>query len=175
MLNIFLSYARADGGDAVARLRAELIQAGFNVWRDVEEMHGGERWKDQLRAALRKIDIVLVLITPKAVESQMVAWEWENALTLGKKVLPLLAISSKIPLELSQFHYHDLSEPEKYSTSLMALMRDLTAVSEAKRMKGEEAPVTNPEVIVQGGFYQPGWNVGTVVQNAGEKESTEED
>jgi hypothetical protein len=175
MLNIFLSYARGDGGDAVTRLRNELIRAGFNIWRDIEEMHGGERWKEQLRAALRRIDVVLVLLTPGAVESQMVAWEWENALTLEKCVIPLLAIKCKIPPELSQFHYHDLSEPENYSTSLMALMRDLSAASEAKRMKGKEVSITNPEVIVEGGFYQPSWNVGTVVQNAGEKESSKED
>src|ERR1700755_554404 len=138
MLNIFLSYARADGSDAASRLRGELTQAGFNVWRDVEEMHGGERWKEQLRGALRKVDVLLVLVTPSAVESQMVTWEWENALTLGKKVIPLLIKSCRLPPELSQFHYHNLSEAEKYSTSLMALMRDLNVQSEAKRASSGE-------------------------------------
>jgi hypothetical protein len=172
MIKIFLSYARADASNAASRLRTELTQAGFDVWRDIEEMRGGERWKEQLRVALRSIDVVLVLLTPGAIESQMVAWEWENALTLEKSVISLLAIRCKIPPELSEFHYHDLSEPEKYSTSLMALIRDLSVVLDAKRMKGQEAPIINPEVIVEGGFYQPGWKVDTVIQNASEKKSS---
>jgi hypothetical protein len=164
MLNIFLSYARADGSEAATRLRTELSRAGFNIWRDIEEMRGGERWKEQLRVALRRIDVVLVLLTPGAIESQMVAWEWENALTLEKNVIPLLIIRSNIPSDLSQFHYHDLSRPEEYSISLMALMHDLNLISKTKLRKSEVPLKANPEIIVKHGFYQPGWRVNKVIQ-----------
>ncbi len=38
MPKIFLSYARADGKTAAIRLRSELQRAGFEVWRDIEDM-----------------------------------------------------------------------------------------------------------------------------------------
>ena len=74
MLKIFLSYARKDGAAAAARLRTELERAGFTVWRDIEQMRGGRAWQEQLRAALREVDVVLVLLTPAAVKSKYVAW-----------------------------------------------------------------------------------------------------
>jgi hypothetical protein len=127
VLNIFLSYARADGAAAAARLRAELERAGFTVWRDVDDMRGGLPWKDQLRAALRDIDVVLVLLTPRAAASQVVTWEWENALTLQKRVIPLLISKCDVPGELARLHYHDFSLPDQYVSSFAALIRDLVA------------------------------------------------
>jgi len=172
MLNIFLSYARRDGSGPASRLRTELTQAGFNVWRDVEEMHGGKSWKEQLRGALRNIDVLLILLTPAAVESHMVTWEWENALTLERKVIPLLLINCKIPPDLAQLHYHDLSTSEKYSTSLMALMRDLNLQSEVKGKDIEGHSTNDRRVTVTNDFYQPDWKVGTVIQNAGGRPSS---
>ncbi len=125
MLKIFLSYTRKDGADAAARLRAELERAGFTVWRDIEQMRGGRAWQEQLRAALREVDVVLVLLTPGAVKSKYVTWEWDNGLTLQKRVVPLLMLPCKVPPELARLHYHDLSQADKYVLGFAALMRDL--------------------------------------------------
>jgi hypothetical protein len=142
MLKIFLSYARKDGAAAAARLRAELERAGFTVWRDIEEMRGGQAWKEQLRAALREVEAVLVLLTPGAVESQYVTWEWENALTLPKKVVPLLILPCDPPEELGRLHYHDLSHPDNYSLGFAALLRDLAETLAAQT--GRDKPQTGP-------------------------------
>ena len=132
MLTVFVSYARADGAGAALRLRGELEAMGFTVWRDVEAMEGGLAWKEQLRAALRQVDAVLVLITPGSVRSDTVTWEWENALTLGKRVIGLLATPCEVPPELKRKHYHDLSDPAGYSLGLARLTRDLMRMVTAK-------------------------------------------
>jgi len=125
MTTVFISYARADGLDAAAALRSQLTDAGLTVWRDLEEMRGGRAWKEQLRAALRRVDAVVVLLTPGAVASPTVEWEWENALTLQKPLLPLLIQPCAVPAELQRLHYHDLSTPERHTANFPKLLRDL--------------------------------------------------
>jgi hypothetical protein len=142
MLKIFLSYARKDGAAAAARLRTELERAGFTVWRDIEEMRGGQAWKEQLRAALREVEAVLVLLTPAAVDSQYVTWEWENALTLQKQVIPLRVLACDPPEELRRLHYHDLSQSDTYTVGFAALLRDLAETLAAQT--GRDKPQTGP-------------------------------
>ncbi len=132
MLTVFVSYAHSDGTVAATRLRGELEAMGFTVWRDEEEMAGGLAWKEQLRAALRQIDAVLVLLTPDSVASDTVTWEWENALTLEKRVIGLCIAPCDVPQDLGRLHYHDLSDPAGYSLGLARLTRDLMRLVTAK-------------------------------------------
>ncbi|RMG71793.1 MAG: toll/interleukin-1 receptor domain-containing protein [Chloroflexi bacterium] len=131
---ILISYARADGLDMSARLRAELEQAGYDVWRDIEEMRGGKDWKDQLRQAIAAVDVVVVLLTPASVVSKYVLWECDTAHTLEKSVIGLLISPCDVPDELSNLHYHDLSTVEKYVTGFASLIRDLN------ELKGTSMP-----------------------------------
>lgn len=139
MARIFLSYARADGKTAATRLRSELERAGFEVWRDIEDMQGGQAWKDQLRKSLRQVDGVIVLLTPAAVSSKYVEWEWENALTLEKRIIPLMILPCNVPDELKRLHYHNLSTEQDYVLGFAALMRDLYTITVA----GESASLVN--------------------------------
>lgn len=133
MPNIFLSYARADGKVAATRLRSELERAGFQVWRDIEDMQGGQVWKDQLRRAIRAVETVIVLLTPAAVASKYVEWEWENALTLEKRVIPLLIVPCDVPDELKRLHYQNLSTDQDYMLDFAALLQDLYSATEAEQ------------------------------------------
>ena len=126
MKQIFLSYARKDGKVAASRLRSELQRVGFEVWHDIEDMQGGLAWKEQLRQAIRKVDVVLVLMSPAAVESRYVEWEWETAITVEKKVIPLLISVCEVPRELKDLHYHNLSTEQEYVLGFASLIRDLT-------------------------------------------------
>lgn len=155
MIQIFLSYARRDGLDAATKLRGELTAMGFAVWRDIEEMAGGLAWKEQLRAALRQVDAVLVLLTPGSVASQMVEWEWENALTLGKRVIGLLIAPCDVPDELKRLHYHDLSQPATYTLGLVRLARDLLRL----------APAAAPTAPPRAAPTAPKFVVGTAVNS----------
>lgn len=140
MTTVFISYARADGLHAATRLREQLSNAGLTVWRDMEEMAGGQAWKEQLRAALRQVDALVVLLTPGAVASTTVGWEWENALTLQKRVLPLLIAACEVPAELKRLHYHDLTTPARHAANFPKLLRDLYELS----MKPGESQMPTP-------------------------------
>jgi hypothetical protein len=134
MIQVFLSYSRTDGLDAADRLRDELTAMGFGAWRDVEEMQGGLNWKRQLHQALVAVDAVLVLLTPGAVASPTVTWEWETALIADKRVIPILLSPCAVPVELNRLHYHRLDDPTTYTLGLAKLTRDLLHISFAQSM-----------------------------------------
>ena len=166
MIQIFLSYARVDGLDAGTQLRAELTAMGFQVWRDLEEMQGGLAWKEQLRGALRQVEAVLLLLTPGAVASRTVEWEWENALTLDKRVIPLLIQPCDVPAELKRLHYHDLSDPATYTLGLAKLGRDLLRIAAAKPAEQAPAPAT-PRYVVGTAVSSTIGDYGVTINQAG--------
>ena len=126
---IFLSYALKDGTEAAARLRSDLMSAGFSVWQDIEDMQGGKAWKAQLRQALREVDAVVVLLTPEAVASKYVEWEIEMAQMVEKTIFPVLVLDCEIPEELRPLHYRNLSVEENYSSELLSIIKDLNNLS----------------------------------------------
>ncbi len=166
MIHVFLSYARADGLDAATKLRAELTAMGFQVWRDIEEMQGGLAWKEQLRAALRQVDALLLLLTPGAVAAKTVEWEWEKALTLDKRVIPLLIQPCDAPAELKRLHYHDLSDPGAYTLGLAKLARDLLRLAAARAAGGATAPAT-PKYVVGTAVNSTIGDGGVTINQAG--------
>lgn len=145
MTKVFLSYARADGQTAAARLRAELSRSGFEIWQDTQNMEGGQAWKDQLRQALREVDAVVVLMTPGSVASKYVEWEWEMAQMADKRVIPLLMLPCDVPAELGRLHYHNLSEEQGYIMNLAGLINDLQRLGAQNTEKSDQTlPAPSP-------------------------------
>ena len=150
MISVFLSYARRDGAEAAAALRRDLGEMGLEVWRDVEEMRGGLAWREQIRAALSRVDAVLVLLTPGAVASETVAWEWQTALAAGRRTIPLLVQPCDIPAPLAALHYHDFTGSSPRGAALNRLMRDLIEVSAAAPRGGDTYAVGEVDQSVVG-------------------------
>lgn len=65
-MKVFLSYRRSDSGNHVDRiektLRARL--AGVEIFRDIGSIDSGERWLDEINAAIAGCDMMLVIIGP---------------------------------------------------------------------------------------------------------------
>ncbi|MBE9180431.1 toll/interleukin-1 receptor domain-containing protein [Oculatella sp. LEGE 06141] len=151
-VTVLISYARADGKAAADRLREELQRAGFGVWRDIEEMRSGQAWKEQVREALRTVDGVIVLLTPGSFASKHVRWEIEAALTLQKPVKSLLIVSwdkldglKGLPDEVINFHHHNLSTEQVYSSGFAALIRDLNELSTGDRNNTPTNQLSQPD------------------------------
>lgn len=156
MRNVFLSYARRDGAAAATELRRDLTEMGLFVWRDIEEMRGGLDWRAQIRDALAAVDAVLVLLTPGAVESGTVTWEWQTALDIGRRVIPLLIQPCDPPPSLAALHYHDFTKPDAGRTALNRLVRDLI-----------DAPSLDPVEATTADTYAVREVVGGVVGSSG--------
>ena len=104
MSHIFLSYSREDF-DFAENLAVRLEQAGVQVWRDVERLHPGVNWRQDIDDALRSADAVIVVISPASKKSEYVTYEWAYAVGVGISVIPVLLEDTELHprLELLQF------------------------------------------------------------------------
>jgi hypothetical protein len=71
---VFLSDARADLEPAL-RISEYLRKTGFKVWDPEIEILPGSDFAALLQKALESSQALVVLISPKAMESSFVAWE----------------------------------------------------------------------------------------------------
>jgi hypothetical protein len=111
MLRIFLSYSRHDGGDLARGLRLMLENAGYKVWQDINAIPLGEEWSKELNTNLRWTDVLLLLLTPEALKSEYIGFEWRTAKYAGKRIVPVLSgvSAEEVPAELATVQACDLT------------------------------------------------------------------
>lgn len=124
MARIFLSYARSDGAAFARELRAKLEAHGLSVWQDLTDIHPGANWWAEIRAAVSEVEYVVLVMTPRALESEVVTREWRLACTEGKCVIPVIGPGvdlAKVPRWMLKADFVDTSVPEKMTRFLHRL------------------------------------------------------
>ncbi|MFI0397709.1 MAG: toll/interleukin-1 receptor domain-containing protein [Thiolinea sp.] len=100
---VFVSYSRKDGSQVEKAV--ELLEAGgADVFRDIDDIEFGDRWEDVIRSKLAEAERVLVFWSKHAQVSEWVQREWSIALTMQKRIVPILLDQTPLPTELGQFH-----------------------------------------------------------------------
>lgn len=106
-LEVFISYSRVDHGFA-DQLNTALMVAGFRPTLDRKDVHGAENWKERLGALIRDADTVVFVLSAASARSEVCAWEVEQALKLGKRIIPVLSSALGTlapPPQISDLHY----------------------------------------------------------------------
>lgn len=81
---IFLSYSRNDR-DAAIRLRSDLEQSGFSVFRDEDSIRVGDHWMDRLQSTLQGCSAFVLLIGRDGIRR----WVWaETQVALIRHISP---------------------------------------------------------------------------------------
>ena len=116
---ILVSYARRDGGEFSHALSERLAKEhGFTVWRDLSELEGGIDWWRQISDAIRRVEYLILVITPAALESRVVREEWRFARTQGVCVIPVMGSPGLDFANLSGWmrrtHFVDVQDPEQW-------------------------------------------------------------
>ncbi len=141
----FVSYARSDGetfaGELVARLQAE----GIALWRDHEGMVGGRDFWQQITDAIASVDVLVLVMTPAAAQSEMVRREWRHARKEGVIVYPVLAAKgidfAALPHWMRSVHFYDLdAEWPKFLHDLQFPARPLRVPFMAEGMPDDFVP-----------------------------------
>ena len=88
-LRVFISYSR-DDLEFADQLVAALEVTGFDVAMDRHGITGGEDFRRRLGALIREADTVVFVLSPSSVQSGMCAWEVEEAIRLGKRIIPVV-------------------------------------------------------------------------------------
>jgi hypothetical protein len=82
-MNIFLSHARKDA-ELARQLAEELVRAGFEVWNADEKIEFGDNWAKKIGKALENAEAMVILLTPKALESDLLRQDIDFALASRK-------------------------------------------------------------------------------------------
>ena len=86
MTDVFISYARTDSRDFVARLSTALEERGKDAWVDLQDIPAASVWSEDLRAGIAGSDSFCFVISPRSVASQHCRTELDYAVGLGKRI-----------------------------------------------------------------------------------------
>lgn len=109
---VFLSYAAADKSAAI-RIADALRDAGLRVWFDAWELAVGDSIAHRIEEALVSSDLLVVLLSPRSVNSRWIENELSAALARELKdraitIIPALIEDCRIPPLLADRNYLDL-------------------------------------------------------------------
>lgn len=107
MANIFISFSPKDSR-IMLTLREQLTRAGFRAWTDPEPRPNAD-WRQAIDDAIRASDAVVVVTSTSSAESIYVTYEWTLALTLGIKVIVLLAAPTRLHPQLEAQDRYDMA------------------------------------------------------------------
>jgi len=124
MHKIFISYSRKDI-DFVRKLAGDLEKAEYDVWWDLTDLRGGDDWPRVIPAAIAESQSVIVVLSPNSVVSDWVEKEYTQALSLRRKIIPIMFARSDIPFALNTINYVDFTSHDDYVASFNNLLTAL--------------------------------------------------
>ena len=120
MAKVFISYSRKDIG-FVRKLAGDLEKAGYDVWWDLTDLRGGDDWLRVIPSAIESSEHFIVVLSPNAALSDWVKKEYTQALSLRKKIIPLMLERSSVPFALNTINYVDFTSDD-YAANLKNLL-----------------------------------------------------
>lgn len=120
-MKVFLSHTHNDSFLA-KKIASALIKKGLDVWNAETEIFPGDNWAEKISDALKESDAMVVLITPKSLQSKIVQREIEYALgdkSYNNRLIPVLVgseeslSSENLPWILQRLQMIRLSKPEQ--------------------------------------------------------------
>lgn len=112
---VFVCYAR-DDDVFVLKLAEALRDMRVKVWLDQWSIPDGANWDASIDEALERCTCVLIVLSPKAVESDEVRSELRVALDEKKPVIPIMFDACRIPRQLRRSQYIDVTGTKRLNT-----------------------------------------------------------
>jgi len=102
----FLSYSRADEKIAM-RFANDLREGGIAMWVDQLDIRPSEHWDRAIERAVHECRGLVVILSPRSVESDNVADEISFAIDHKKPVLPIMIDKCRLPLRITRMQVID--------------------------------------------------------------------
>lgn len=153
MASVFLSYARADAAKA-KRLAEALRRSGHDVWWD-REIQGGARYSKEIKSALDRAHVVLVLWSERSVDSDWVQDEAVVGRDSGRLV-PVAIEPVEPPLGFRQIQTIDLvrwkgrSAPRDLLDAVESLSASTSQAGTPKQQTRHSPRLPRPALIALG-------------------------
>src|SRR5258708_33116221 len=130
---IFISYSSKSRA-VVEALSIDLDALGYKVWFD-RRLTGGHDWWSEILDSIRRSSLFLFALTPQALESHPCRLEFDYALQLNKRILPVMLAHINIkllPSSLQKYQLLDYRQQNKQQS--LALRRALMHLPPSKPM-----------------------------------------
>jgi hypothetical protein len=119
MANVFISYAREDERQAL-EISQSLVQAGFSVWMDKQNLLPGQDWKIEIEKAIRGSSVFLACLSRSSVsKTGFVQAELRRALEVAEMmpegqifIIPLRLDDCQVPYKLQHLQWVDYFQLE---------------------------------------------------------------
>ena len=109
---VFISYARSDGAAFATQLRQRLEDEYIPLWQDRTRLEGGRDWWQQITEALDVVEFMVLVMTPAAIESEIIRKEWRYARQQGVCIYPVKGVPdldfASMPHWMRGTHLYDL-------------------------------------------------------------------
>ena len=115
MTQVFLAYAHSDQ-PVMEKIRNSLRRSGFTVWTNSTDIQTGEAFEKAIKRGIEQTDNVVYLLSPEAINSEYCQHEFNYAVSLNKRIIPVLVRETplpQIPNELRQLQYIDFTDNVK--------------------------------------------------------------
>jgi hypothetical protein len=154
----FLSYSRADETVAM-RFATDLRERGIPMWVDQLDIRPSEHWDRAIERAVHECRGLIVILSPRSVESDNVADEISFAIDHKKSVLPVMIERCRLPLRITRMQVIDAigsyeraleqcvdvltgQTPRRTSAATAKGLEDAEAIETAKtRLTGVVGPI----------------------------------
>lgn len=137
-MHIFISYAKQDTRELAFKVQDVLMQLDdVSVWMDAS-LEPASSWASQIQQEIDQCDCVIVLLSPDvnrpAQKRSFVLTEIDYAQTENKHIIPVMAVETKIPLQLAGIQYIDLATNQA------------VGIEELVRAVGRQGEVNTPSI-----------------------------
>ena len=158
MSHIFVSYSRRDS-DFVKTL-VQRLERTHRVWFDRHDIHGGEEWEKAITQGVQNSVAMIVVLSPDAIASDYVRFEYSTAIKEGTPIIPLLHRDCELPVKLAKYQavkHEDSNWFDQILTGLegvadLARTHDVTYLTENDLIGDGEVTFDILAQTVQGSF-----------------------
>ena len=150
MADVFVSYARSDRA-RVEPLVAAIEAEGWSVWWD-RDIAAGQEFDRRISAELKSASAVVVLWTPRSVESRWVRGEARDGAERGILV-PVRLDAAELPIDVRALHTTDLDDwrGDPQAPQVQSVLRALRETIERRRAQQTVEPRRVPTAPAGGG------------------------
>ncbi|MBI5957901.1 MAG: TIR domain-containing protein, partial [Chloroflexi bacterium] len=116
----------------VETLAVDLEALGFTVWFD-RELAGGQEWWEEILHSIRRSHLFLYALTPESIESYPCKLEYDYAMALNKRILPVMLADvniSLLPSSVQRFQIVDYRLQDKQQA--LALGRAMNSLPKTR-------------------------------------------
>ncbi|MEG4304198.1 TIR domain-containing protein [Microcoleus sp. D3_18a_C4] len=112
MTQVFISYSEQDR-ETMEKIRNSLRRESLTVWTNITDIQTGEDFQRAIDRGIEQTDNLVYLVSPDSVQSEFVRKELEYAVSLHKRLIPILVRETppeSIPKALQGVQYIDLTD-----------------------------------------------------------------